>query len=377
MTRRIRVLHPSSAWRGGHVLTCINLVKGMHRAGADIHIHMIRSRLDMTDAPYSPTVPAPWDRLGLAGREEARRRKTEARFLASLRAGDIVWLWPLVSHETYHEVQRRGHPIIMEGINSRMGSARRILDNVFEAAGLPPGHKITDAKIAQEEEMLAMATHFFAPNAGVEAALAEPDSQFTGQVLPTSYGAWMPDMPPRQETGTGPLTVVFAGRVGLRKNAHGLLRAWAQLKPRNARLLLCGSVDADLARICAQELAMPSVETPGHVGDMAAAYRSGDIFVMPSFEEGGPQVNYEAAGHGLAVIASPMGAGRMQEHEGAALMIDPYDVADMAEKLGMLLENSKLRRAYAQRAYEVAPLFDWNAVGQGRYRRLQEAFGDV
>lgn len=377
MTRRIRVLHPTSAWGGGHVQTCINIIKGMHRAGADIHLHMIRTRVDMTDVPYRPTVPALWAGLGLRHWEKARRTRTEAQFLASLEEGDIACLWPMVSINTYREISRRGNPIVMEGINTRMGSARRILDAVYDNAGLVPGHRITDARIAEEEEMLSLATHFFAPNPGVEAALQEPDCAFRGRILKTSYGAWMPQASSPARTAKDLTTVLAVGMVCLRKNSHGLLRAWHQLNPPAARLVFCGTVDAEIVRLCADELDMPSVEIRGHVSDMNALYRNADIFVMPSFEEGGPQVTYEAAGYGAPVIASPMGAGRMQEHEGAVMMIDPYDISNMAAGIKTLIDETTLRQTHAKRAHSVAPLFDWNAVGQGRYAALKEVFHDL
>ena len=379
MKRRIKVLHPTSAWGGGHVQTCINLIKGMQRAGADTHLHIIRSNVDMSDVPYSPTVPTLLARLGLRKLERARRARTEQRFLSALDEGEIACLWPTVSIKTYREISRRGNPIVMEGINTRMASARRILDAVYENAGRAPAHKISDARIAEEEEMLSLATHFFAPNPGVDAALIAPDSAFRGLAMKTSYGAWMPSAAPpdRTKLQNEVVTVIAVGMICLRKNTHGLLRAWRQLNPSGAKLVLCGAVDPEITQLCEAELAMQSVEVRGHVSDMNAVYRTADVFVMPSFEEGGPQVTYEAAVHAVPVIASPMGAGRMQEHEGAVLGIDPYDVTDMAAKIEMLIKDAELRRHYGARAYELAPLFDWNAVGRERYSALQHAFSEL
>ena len=54
------------------------------------------------------------------------------------------------------------------------------------------------------------------------------------------------------------------------------------------------------------------------VADVRALYRTADVFVFPSLEEGGPQVTYEACGCGLPVITTPMGAAESarQNQEG-------------------------------------------------------------
>ena len=52
--------------------------------------------------------------------------------MRSLKDGDIAYLWPAASlniHKTLHD---RGVPIVLEAINTRMASAKRILDDAYE-----------------------------------------------------------------------------------------------------------------------------------------------------------------------------------------------------------------------------------------------------
>jgi glycosyltransferase involved in cell wall biosynthesis len=275
----------------------------------------------------------------------------------------------------YRAAAARGAPIIMEGINTRIANARRILEPIHAAEGLPPPFDTTHGlPEAEEEEMLSLASYIFAPSPGVAAAVTAPDSAFRGTVLPTSYGAWMAQAtPPDRSLRAGPVKVLFVGTICVRKNAHGLLRAWAALAPKNAKLILYGRIEDHIARLCARELALPSVEMRGHVQDLSAAYREADVFVLPSFEEGAPQVTFEAAGFGLPLITSPMGDGGISaQGRDTAYPVDPYDVDTLSEALERFISDPDLRAEYSARSLAAAPDCDWDVVGRKRLEALRK-----
>lgn len=372
--QRIKVLHPLSAWGGGHVQTCINILKGMVHAGGDVHLELPRARVDMGKVPHRTSIHWPLARFGSPRLEPRLRRMAEARFLHDLRDDDVAWLWPNVPLSIFHEVARRGNPIVMESINTRIANARRILEAVHEAEGLSPPFDMSGGlPEAEEEEALSLASYVYGPNPLAVEALEAPDSSFRGVVLPTSYGAWVDQGYAVDRTGRDQVTVLFMGTLCIRKNAQGVLRAWARLKPRNARLLMCGPIEDWLAQVCPDELALPSVEARGRVSNVAAAYAEADVFIMPSFEEGGPQVTFEAATFGLPLIASPMGDGGMAQKTDAIWPIDPYDIDSMAAALERFIADADLRAEYGARAFKAAPGFDWNVVGARRLEALRSA----
>jgi glycosyltransferase involved in cell wall biosynthesis len=372
--RRIKVLHPLSAWGGGHVQTCINILKGMVRAGADVHLELPRVRVDMGDVPHRTSIGRPLSRFGMPRAEPRLRRMAERRFLDDLREDDIAWLWPAVPLEIYREVARRGNPILMEGINTRIANARHILEPIHAAEGLPPPYTPPLPETA-EDEMLSLASWIYAPNPHVAAAVEAADSPFAGTVLPTSYGAWMREGRAVDRSGRNRVTVLFVGTLCIRKNVQGLLRAWTTLNPPNARLVLCGPVEPWLAQVCPDELTHPAVEARGRVADVGAAYAEADVFIMPSFEEGGPQVTFEAATFGLPLIASPMGGGGMEEATDAIWPIDPHDKASMIAALERFIGDADLRAEYGARALAAAPAYDWDVVGRTRLEMLARAIG--
>ena len=372
--KRIRVFHAQSAWGGGHVQTCINLLKGMGKAGLDVHLDLPRTRVDMGAVAHRTSVRGPIARFGFRQFEPALVKRAERRFLKDLQQDDIAWIWPAASLDVYRRVAERGIPIMMEGINTRIANARRTLEPVHAAEGIDPPYDISQGlPETPEEDMLKIATYFYAPNPHVVAAINAEDSAFTGHVMPTSYGAWMRDgqQIDRSER-TGEIIVLFVGTVCVRKNAHGLLRAWAKLAPKNAKLVLCGRIEAHIAKICAEELTLPSVEARGQVSNVADAYREADVFIMPSLEEGGPQVTFEAATFGVPLITSPMGDGGISgDGRDTAWPIDPYNIDSITDALDHFTRDRSLHADYSARAYKAAPDFDWDEVGRKRAEALR------
>jgi glycosyltransferase involved in cell wall biosynthesis len=116
------------------------------------------------------------------------------------------------------------------------------------------------------------------------------------------------------------------------------------------------------------------VTVAGYVQDVRTLYREADIFVMPSLEEGGPQVTYEAAAHGVSIIASPMGASRMGESGECLMVVDPYDTDAMASALTRLATSDEERAIWGARARAAVQSYDWPLVGMDRARKLNERF---
>lgn len=377
MTRRpprLSALLPMAYNGVGPAATCVNLMRGLARDGVDCMLHLDVARRRIEGAPHAATVPA---LLGLAPYRMLQKRAspaTEARYLADLREGDLAYLWPTASLAAHHAAAARGAPIILEGINTRMASAKRILDAVYAEAGLPPAHGVTEARIAEEDEKIALADAVFCPSPGVEAALCELPGA-AARVLSASYGVTVdPAAPPRVPAPGPGLRVLFVGSVCLRKGAHKLLAAWAEARVDGV-LTLLGDVEPAIAARFADLLNGPTVRKLGFRRDVAAHYAEADLFVLPSFEEGDALVTYEAAKFGLPMILSPMGAGRFgAAHPDCVRMIDPWDVASITAALRELADSADRRAALGQRAREAVRAFDWTLVAARRAALLRARY---
>jgi hypothetical protein len=117
-------------------VTCTTLLEGMADAGADCSLHAALWESRAPRIPHHSALPAVFGRIPyrFVGRMAARR--AEAAYLRSLREGDVAYLWSGVSLDLYRAVHARGNPIVMEGINTRMQTAKRTLDREYERLGL-------------------------------------------------------------------------------------------------------------------------------------------------------------------------------------------------------------------------------------------------
>ena len=197
------------------------------------------------------------------------------------------------------------------------------------------------------------------------------------KILPVSYG-WEPE----RMQGTGRLlekeeglTVLFVGRLCIRKGVHLLLEAWKRAGVKG-RLLFAGAMEPGFAEQFSELLSRPDVVLLGHTMDIGSVYRSADVFVFGSLEEGGPMVTYEAMGCGLPVIVSPMGAGPARDGIDG-FVLDPHDIDGWAAALQRFAGDAELLKRMGSTAKERAQEFTWEKVGRRRREVLQEAIAQA
>ncbi|MDX1523047.1 MAG: glycosyltransferase, partial [Anaerolineae bacterium] len=134
-----------------------------------------------------------------------------------------------------------------------------------------------------------------------------------------------------------------------RKNYQRLIRAFAQLD-RSHTLVIAGTKGWDYEPVLA-EVAAHNLEDrvifPGYVvdSDLPALYSAADLFVYPSLYEGFGLPILEAMACGTPVVAANRAA--LPEVTGeAGLLVDPYDVAALAEVAVHNLEDRVIFPGY-------------------------------
>ncbi len=125
-----------------------------------------------------------------------------------------------------------------------------------------------------------------------------------------------------------------------------LLDAAAALEPRfpGARYVLVGdgaergAIEAQRARVGLDDV----VFLAGHRTDTAAVLAAADIVVLPSLEEGFPNVLLEAMATGRAVVASAVGDSPAIVRDGeTGFLVPPGEVAPLAERMATSHERSR------------------------------------
>jgi glycosyltransferase involved in cell wall biosynthesis len=378
---RLDIFFPLPLTGHGPSYTCGMIARGL--ASPELEVTVVTPRvgtLSLSPARVIQALPY-WARyLPFNWVRSIAASKIEIAFCAQIGAGSLhtraAYIWPDASLQTIAELKKRNVKIFREMINCHRGTAKKILDDAYTRIGAVPNHTITEASVIAEQDALAAADYVFCPNPMVEASLLA-NGISASKILPASYG-W----DPRRLQGTAKIlepyegiTAVFAGTICVRKGCHLLLDYWAKSKVRG-RLVLAGTMEPILKEKYADLLARDDVVVLDYVVDIGALYRSADVFVFPTLEEGGPQVTYEACGCGLPVITTPMGAGRIVRHDREGFVLDPYDRSGWIAAIRDLAEDRERRHSMGSASERRAALFHWEAVALRRKRQVLDILTD-
>jgi glycosyltransferase involved in cell wall biosynthesis len=359
--------------------TCGEILKGM--LSPDFNISLIAPRLNKSIAreikviqalPLWARWPCPYGFVEAAAPSRIRAAVEKALSSGSGEKGGFAYLWAFESIPLIRELRRRGILTIWDKTNCHRGTVKRILDDAYARAGLAPAHGVSAESVVHEHELLAEIDYVFCPNRLVWESLREHDVP-EEKLLPASYG-WSPSRfaptAHRPRRG-GEVTFVFVGSICIRKGAHLLMDYWVRSGVKG-RLLLAGRVEPAIAQLCQNLLSREEIILCGQVEDVAKVYQSADVFVFPTLEEGAPLVTYEAAGCGLPVVTTPMGAAGIIENGFNGFVIDPYDADTWVETFRRVADSEELRRRLSAKARESADRFTWAEVGARRREQLLE-----
>ena len=158
-------------------------------------------------------------------------------------------------------------------------------------------------------------------------------------------------------SGDGPVLLCVASLTP-RKAQHHLLDALARVadRPWYCRLVGPADLNPDYAAAIAErrdQLALGDrVEIRGAVdaGELEAAYRGADLFILPSVYEGFGMVVSEAVAYGLPVVTTTGGALATTLPESAGIAVRPNDPEALALALADVLDHPERRHDLARGA---------------------------
>ncbi|MFV0458016.1 MAG: glycosyltransferase [Actinomycetales bacterium] len=369
----VLVYAPFSFNGRGPAESCAAILSAFDRQEARTVLYGCRFRRPMPEGVELRPSVATWGRY-LPWRFVARRalRRLDADFARALRSCDpattIAYFWPDPPPDLVTAANVRGVLTVREMINTACATAGPILDAAYAQAGLPPDHPVTPQKISQEVDELGRHDYFFASNPEVERSLQALGID-RSHILRTTFG-WSAQRlgPATAQRRSERTRFICLGSLGVRKGVPVLLQAWRQAG-LDADLLLVGHLDEAIADLLAEHHD-PTVEVRDFTSDVGALLRSCDVFVFPTFEEGGPQVTYEAAGCGLAIITTPMGAARLVDTGNTGIVVEAGSVSELTAAIRLLHENPDLRARYGRNAETAAASYEYRVVGRQRQRQL-------
>lgn len=156
--------------------------------------------------------------------------------------------------------------------------------------------------------------------------------------------------------------IFYSGSLSPRKNMVRFLLAYDKIKaeiPYNLVLTGGRSWNDGNVREIIDKMGNSVLEL-GYVNDedMPFIYNLADLFVYPSLYEGFGLPPLEAMACGCPVIAS--NSSSIPEVVGdAAILIDPYDIDDLAKRMYEVLTNDELREGMVSKGLDRAKQFSW------------------
>jgi glycosyltransferase involved in cell wall biosynthesis len=281
----------------------------------------------------------------------------------------IVDFWPSPPLSLLRYARKRGFITVREMLNTYSGSAKVILDEAYRRLGVQPAHVVTEALVNSERDELQQYDYILSSSPRIEKSLIDAGVA-SSKILHSTFG-WSPT---ELESSVGDdkksgFRALFIGGDAMRKGIPQLLEAWHK-SGVDGELLVVGEVDPALRPALAPYLEGNGVRLQGFTLDLAHLYKSADVFVFPSLEEGDPQVTYQAAGCGLPIIATPMGGGNLLRDGVNGLLVQPYDVDGLAAAIARLAKSPELRKRLGAQAAIDAKNYTYEKVGLERAKLL-------
>lgn len=349
----------------------------MRLAGQKVDLYCVTAEREMLRAYHHYVMPywgqRVWFRLFSA---EFLCRQVEWRFRLGISRGDLAYIWPGTTLDTYKRIRANGHVIITENINTHMATSKAILDQEYKRLGLLPTHGITDRMIAEENAKLQLVDLVFSPSDQVTKSLS---SAGIGEekIISTSYGLDAEDILSEGDVSARgmrdkPLNAIFVGRIGIRKGAQLLLDYWVKAGVKGT-LRLVGDIEDDARHLITPYLGRPDIQHVPFTFDLKSIYREADMFLFPSLEEGSPLVTNLSMGAGLPSLVSPMGAGGVVRDGIDGMVIDPHDADGWISAIQFMFDNPDARQRMGINAFEHAREYLWPTVGRKRLMALRSS----
>jgi glycosyltransferase involved in cell wall biosynthesis len=170
-----------------------------------------------------------------------------------------------------------------------------------------------------------------------------------------------------------PIKLLFAGRLTDQKglpflfSALGELSKLTDLPPWSLTLVGDGPEKNTLAELARTLQIADRINFAGWLSraELSETYRQHDVFVLPSLDEGMPNVLLEAMASGLPSVVTKISGNEELVREGKnGFLVPPRDVRALAEALTRMLQKKDLRIQLGDAAREIAVEYSWRSVAE-------------
>ncbi len=160
-----------------------------------------------------------------------------------------------------------------------------------------------------------------------------------------------------------PGRIFCCSRIRPLKNIVGMIKAFAIVirSSPNAQLRIAGAAEPAYLSQCQREVEANSLSDNisflGNlsIDDIQLELSKANCLAIPSFQENAPLTIAEAMAVGVPVVGSKVGGiPEMVEDGKTGLLVDPYDIKDIADAVLKILSDRNLAYSMSQQAKEIA-----------------------
>jgi glycosyltransferase involved in cell wall biosynthesis len=170
---------------------------------------------------------------------------------------------------------------------------------------------------------------------------------------------------------------VYCGARTIQKGIHFAVQAFAELDLPKSELYVIGGPHEETEELLRPYASHPRIRFVGHVqqGELYKHFSQGNVFVMPSVQEGLATVQAQAMASGLPLLCTTNTGGEdFMSGEGIeGIVVPPADVAALKEKMQWFYDHREQTAEMGERARaRVATGFTWDHYGEKIYERYAE-----
>ena len=377
---------PGTGDSGGMNVYVRELSASLAQAGVDVRVYVRRSSADLADrVPVEPGFEVvhvdagPYDLPKEALPEVVDAFADAVAADLALRPADVLhanyWLSAVAAHRLKHELDL---PLVatfhtLARVKSHAGDLEPAERAAAEAAVIGCSDAICASNPVEAHELVQF---YDAPPERLELVPPGVDRAFFSPG--DRDGA-------RSALGLdGRPTALFVGRIQPLKGLTVAIEALAELRSRDARLVVVGGPSgsegpAELARVhelidrhdLGERVTFVDPQ-PHHV--LSTFYRAADVVVVPSRSESFGLVALEAAACGVPVVAAAVGGLRSLVIDGVTGdLVEGRDPAQFAARIDSIFADRDRAAAMGRAAADEAKRYAWSSTA-GRLRRL---YGDL
>lgn len=156
--------------------------------------------------------------------------------------------------------------------------------------------------------------------------------------------------------------VLAVSSLNYQKNFHALVQAFNLLEDKKIKLFLVGAINKNFAdhKLVEDIESNPNIKFMGRVDDdeLIQLYSNAQCFVYPSLYEGFGIPPLEAQACGCPCVVSNA-ASLPEVCATSVVYCDPFDVADMAKKIRLVIDDEVLRSELRAKGFENIKRFSW------------------